>query len=119
MKVGSIRLDVDETSLTSDTIIINTIEVVAPEINYEKSGGNDNFKTILNNVKNSVTSDNTTSKGSPEVKTGKKIIINNFIVRDGKVSLIMPSLGGRSLTASLPDIHLKGLGKGKRGCITF
>jgi len=90
MKVGSIRLDVDETSITSDTIIINTIEVVAPEINYEKASGTDNFKTILNNVKNSITSDNKASKGSSEEKRGKKILIKNFIVRDGEVSLIMP-----------------------------
>jgi len=31
------------------------------------------------------------------------------------VSLVMPSLVGKSLTARLPDIHLKDLGKGKGG----
>ena len=50
MKVGSVYVDVDESSITKDTIIINKVEVVGPEITYEKRGKTDNFKSILNNV---------------------------------------------------------------------
>ncbi len=54
MSVKSIHLNVDEKSLTKDTIIIEKIEVVAPEITYEKIGGTDNFQTIMNNIKKSI-----------------------------------------------------------------
>jgi hypothetical protein len=50
MKVGSILVDVDEKSLTKDTIVIDKIEVIAPAITYEKARGTDNFNAIINNV---------------------------------------------------------------------
>ena len=62
MTVGGIYLDVDEGSLTGDTIIIDKIEVVAPQITYEKKKGTDNFQTILNNVTKSVGSEKPSKK---------------------------------------------------------
>ena len=47
MKVGSVLVNVDEKSLTSNTIVIDRIEVISPEITYEKKGNIDNFNTIL------------------------------------------------------------------------
>ena len=116
MNVGAIYVDVDEKSLAGDTIVIDKIEVVAPEITYEKIRGTDNFKTILNNVKRSVGTDKPAKKGpSGKEGEGRKIIIRNFIVRDGKINLVMAVLGGKSISASLPDIHLKDIGKKKGG----
>jgi hypothetical protein len=116
MKVGSIFVDVDEGSLTSDTIIIDRIEIAKPEITYEKAKGTDNYKSILSNIRNSIGSEKTVSnKQKEEKETGKKMIINDFIVRDGKVTLVMPLLSGKTITAPLPDIHLKDIGKEKGG----
>ena len=115
IKVGSIYVDLDEGSLTGDTIIIDKIEVVRPEITYEKARGTDNFQTILNNVRK------TTGAGEPSKKEpekeggGKKILIRDFIVRDGKVNLAMSMLTNKSISAPLPDIHLKDVGKKKGG----
>jgi hypothetical protein len=124
MKVGSVYVDVDEGSLTKDTIIIKKIEVVGPEITYEKRGKTDNFKSILNNVQKNV------PKGEPAKKEpakkepakegpGKQLIINDFILKNGKVNLAveMPGgvLGDQEIKADLPDIHLKDIGKKKGG----
>lgn len=115
IKVGSVYVDVDEESLTGDTIIIDKIEVVGPEITYEKARGTDNFQTILDNVRR------TTGAGEPSKKEpqkgggGKKILIRDFIARDGKVNLAMSMLTGKSISAPLPDIHLKDVGKKKGG----
>jgi uncharacterized protein involved in outer membrane biogenesis len=115
MKVRSIFAKVDKKSLTGNTIIIDRIEVVGPDITYDKVGGTDNFQTILNNVKQSE------EKGKPsEEKTakpekeegGKKLLIRDFIIREGKVNLAVSTpLGEKTVSASLPDIHLKDLGK--------
>jgi len=117
MSVKSIYVNVDEKSLTGNTIIIDRIEVVAPEITHEKIHGTDNFQTILNNVKKAVGADKATEKPDEKVKKdeGKKILIKNFIVRDGKINLAMSMLGGKTLSASLPDIHLKDVGQEKGG----
>ena len=119
MSVKAIYVDVDEKSITGNPIIIDRIEVVAPEINYEKVRRTDNFKTILNNVKKSArTSKSSTSKEkSSKDGAGKKLVIKNFIVRDGNVNMAMSAQGGPSLSASasLPDIHLKNVGEKSGG----
>lgn len=112
MRVGSIYVDVDEKSLTGDTIVIDKIEVVRPDITYEMIGGTDNFKTILNNVKAS-TGEAKASKGG---RQGKKLLVRNFIVKEGKVNLAVSAVGiGKAVSAPLPDLQLKDLGAGKGG----
>lgn len=117
LSVRSIHVNVDEKSLTKDTIIIDRIEVVAPEITYEKVRGTDNFKAIQNNVNKVVSANKTAKKSGAQGKEdgGKKIIIRNFIVKDGKVNLTMSALGGKTIAANLPDIHLKDVGQKEGG----
>ncbi len=115
MKVGSIYVDVDEGSVTGETIIIDKIEVVGPEITYEKARGTDNFKTIVNNIKESVGTGEPSKKQAQKEAEGKRILIRDFIVRDGKVNLAASILGGKSVSAPLPDIHLKDVGKKQEG----
>jgi hypothetical protein len=116
MSVSSIYVNVDEKSLLGDPIVINKIEVVRPDITYERARGTDNFQTILNNVKGS-TKEAGTSKGEPAKEgKGKKLVIKDLIVKEGKVNLAVP-IGAteKTISASLPDIHLKDLGKEKGG----
>jgi AsmA family len=119
MKVGSVDVDVDEGSLTKDTIIINKIEVLGPEITYEKRGKTDNFQTILANVQKNVPKGESTKKEPAKEGPGKQLIINDLIIKNGKVNLAvaMPGgvLGDQEITTDLPDIHLKDIGKKKGG----
>ena len=50
---------------------------------------------------------------------GKQLIISDFILKNGKVNLAVEMPGGimgdQSISADLPDIHLKDLGKKKGG----
>jgi uncharacterized protein involved in outer membrane biogenesis len=116
MKVGSILVDIDKKSITKDTIIIDRIEVMSPDISYEKIKGGDNFQTIMKNVTSSVGSEKQAAKKQPEKKEGgKKLLIKDFVVKGGKVNLTMSLLGEKSITAPLPDIHLTDIGKKKGG----
>lgn len=115
VKVRSIYAKVDKKSLTGNTIVIDKIEVVGPDITYEKENGTDNFQTILNNVKKNAEegkpSEGKTAKPGKQ-EGGKKLLIKDFIVREGRVNLALSTpLGGKTISASLPDIHLKDLGK--------
>jgi uncharacterized protein involved in outer membrane biogenesis len=111
MKVGSVYVDVDEGSLTGETIIIDKIEVLRPEITYEKQRSTDNFQTILNNLKRTTGEGGPSVKGSDQAVGGKKILIRDFLVRGGKVNLAVSIMVDKAVTASLPDIHLKDVGK--------
>lgn len=44
MKVASVSVNLELTSLLSDTIVIRRLEIVEPDITYEKRGGTDNVK---------------------------------------------------------------------------
>jgi hypothetical protein len=113
MSVGSILVNVDESTLTKDTIIIDTIQVLAPEIVYEKTGTMDNFKAILDNVKkNTKMKDKPAAEKAEKQSEEKKLLVRNFIVKEGKVNLSVAMLGAEeSVSAALPDIHMKDLGK--------
>jgi len=115
VSVGKVHVDVDETSLMGDTIIIDKIEVVAPEIIYEKSLKTDNFKSLLNNVQSSASKEKSAEKKSGGDSSGEKIIIRDFLMRDAKLSLAVTMADVRSVDAEIPDIHLKDLGKKEGG----
>ncbi len=119
MKVGSVFVNVDEGSITSDTIVITKVVVDNPEITYEKRGKTDNFRALLANVQKNMPKGKPSKKEPAKEGRGKQLIINDFIVRNGKVNLAVEMPGGimgdQSISADLPDIHLKDLGKKKGG----
>lgn len=116
MRIGSLYVNVDEKSLTGDTIVIDTIEILEPEITYEKSARTDNFQAIIKNVKQTLGSgqeskqDQTAAQGG-----GKKLLIRNFTLKNGKVNLAMAALPGQNVTATLPDIELQNVGGKQEG----
>src|SRR5574341_303906 len=116
MSVGSIYVGVNEKSLAGDTIIIEKIEVVRPEITYEKSGGTDNFNAILSNVRASTGEAKASKAVSAGEGQGKKLLIRNLVVKEGKVNLAIstPAIA-KTISAPLPDLQLKNLGAGKGG----
>jgi len=99
--VGSILVDVDEKSLMGDTMVIDRVAVVGPEITLEKVRGTDSFQTILKNVKEA-TGQSGSSKKEPvkteEKGTGKSLLIKDFVLKDGKVTLSESVLAGKSVT---------------------
>ena len=117
VQVGSIYVDVDEKSLTGNTIVIDRIEVKKPEINYEKKGKTDNFQSILNNVNKATASKKNTAATSQDQGSDKKLIIHDFILTGGKVNvdLVNYGLGKKTISTPLPDIHLKDIGKKQNG----
>ncbi len=115
MKVKSIFVDVDEKSLMKDPMIIDRIEITRPEITYEKARGTDNFKAIIDNVQRTAAVVESPKEKPKEEGKGKKLLIRDFVVKDGKISLVTAFLGGKSINVALPDIHLKNIGGQKEG----
>jgi hypothetical protein len=116
--VGSVMLDVDEKSLTGETIVIDRIAVENPEISYEKQGRKDNIKDILNNVKQATGGAKSASEASgSDTGSGKKMIIRDFTLTDAKLNLVagIPKLAEKEVSAKLPDIHLTDIGAKEGG----
>ncbi len=110
ISVGNISVDVDEKSLTGDTIIIDKIEVVAPEIIYERALKSDNFQALLKNLQGTAAKEKTAAKKTGEDSGGKKIMIRDFLLKDATLTLATTIMNVKSASAKIPDIHLKDLG---------
>lgn len=119
MNVGSVLVNVDEKSLTGSTILVDRVEVIRPEVTYEKKGKSDNFNTILQNISKTSDAEKGSKKEPEKEGVGKKLIIRNFIVKGGKVNLDVSvyGIGDKQISATLPDIHLKDIGKKKNGAL--
>jgi len=118
MRVDTIRVRVDTDTLTSDTIVIELVEVVSPTLTYEKDGGTDNFKALARNIKQSTISKGGSGEGDAaggDSGPGKKVIIKDFIITNATMNLALTALEGKGVTVPVGDVHLKNLGEDKGG----
>jgi hypothetical protein len=114
LKAPSLTVDLNEASLFGNTIVIEKIELIRPEINYEKTKGTDNFKQLM---KNSNGAESKAGKADKEIKGqgGKRLVIRNFIIRDAELTLALSGRIGHRVSARIQDIHLKNIGEEEGG----
>lgn len=117
-KLGAISLKIDTGTLTGDTIVIKEIVIQAPEVTYELASGGSNLDAIKKNVDafaKKMGGGSSSASTSSDSGGGKKLIIENLYVKGGKVNVSASFLQGKALGSPLPDIHLKDIGKEKKG----
>ncbi len=122
-KLGVVSVDLDVGSVTDDTVIIHEIVIAGPQVTYELGPGGSNIDVIRKNVdsflgvgkKSDGGGGGQPSGAAKSEEGGTKIIIENLIIRDGKVSVSAALLKGKKLSVPLPSIHLKDIGKDKGG----
>ena len=102
-------------SLLSDKVVVKSISLQAPEITFETNLKENNLSRILANMKSSTGGGSETNAKPKEAKAGKKLEVDDFLIRGGKIHITVTALGENSATAKLPDIHLQDLGKGPDG----
>ena len=116
-QLGSISMNIDISSLTSDTIIIKSIVIDKPDVTYEFGDGGSNVDVIGKNVEKAAGG----SGAKQEEKkggSGKKMIVESLVVSNGQVSVSHPLLKGKKIGSALPTIRLKDIGKDKKGGAT-
>jgi uncharacterized protein involved in outer membrane biogenesis len=112
IRVGSAAVGVNPLSVLSDRIVIRSVRVEAPDINFEGNpfSGN-NLNTIMKNVNAATRSGGpatTNATAKTAQKPAKKLEVDDFLITGAKVNF-------NGTTLSLPDIHLTNLGKGTDG----
>ena len=128
MELGGISVKVNIKSLTQDTIVIESVEIDKPVINYEiLSLTQNNLSQLLENIKkNTASAEKAEQK---EVKAqekqtssaekdsgGKKVIIKKLVVRVGEISVAASAAADiTKTTAKLPEITLTNIGEDKKG----
>lgn len=121
--LNKIQVKVDLKSLTSNTIVIESIVVDKPEITYEMlSLTQNNIKEIQNNVENylkkSAKEEPKAEQAKPqeakaasdEEKAGsKKVVIKKLTISNAKLSA---AAMGQEVAVTLPTIEMKNIGEG-------
>jgi uncharacterized protein involved in outer membrane biogenesis len=114
ISVGTASMAVKPMSLLDDKIVIESISLEAPEITYETDLHKSNLKTILANVEEA-TGGQTDAAKPKDAKPAKKLQVNDFLIKGGRIHLSLTVMGGQSATVPLPEIHLTNLGSGPEG----
>jgi hypothetical protein len=123
--LGDIKVALDLSTLQSNTIVIKDVTILQPSVLYEYAGNGGNLETLQKNVQSYAAkfsggkTEPNKSAGDPAQSASKqpekKVIIENLVIRDGKVAATHQALQGRTISANLPTIQLKDIGKDKGG----
>lgn len=108
LKVGEVELVVDPASVVEPVVVVRKIAVMAPDVIYEKGDGGTNFDAIQRNVAAYV------GPSKPQ-EGGKKLIVDEFAVRNAKAEASAAFMGGKTVAVPMPDIVMRNIGKSKGG----
>ena len=112
--LGEISLAIDTDTVASDTLVINKLHIIAPEINYESAKGVSNLDQLQRNVQEALGSNVVPAEDGTTESASKKLIIRDLQITDGKISYSNPLLG-KAVPLALPPIKLKGIGEKSNG----
>ena len=108
--LGEIYFSLDQESLTTDIIVIETLKIVAPEVTMESGRGGSNLDRLQANITQYLgTDDSVASDG----QTAKNIIIRDLVITEGQLHYGL--LGSKTLDVPLPTIHLAHIGEDGQG----
>ena len=114
--VDLIEIEIVPLSLLSDTILIKSIAVLEPDINYEmgfKKGVN--FKRIQKNIDAYLGLEDEEATEEESDDGGLRVIIEDLVVHGGKITVSSPMAGGKGAGISLPTFRLQDIGKEDSG----
>ena len=124
LSLDGITVKVDLKSLTSDTIIIEKVQIDKPVVTYEMlSLTQNNIKQLQENIKHFTDSGKSASADAKEAQPaeetkegGKKVIIKSLTVNNGELQAAA-NIAGNSpdMSVKLPTIQMNNIGAAKNG----
>lgn len=117
--VEQLQIKLDVASLTRDVVHIQRITVLQPQLTYEHATGGSNLDVIQRSVEAYVASHASGDQvpGKTSAAPQKKITIDQFTLLGAKADVSAAVLQGKTMTVSLPDVHINDIGK-KTGGVT-
>lgn len=111
--LGDISFALDTDSLKSDTIIVDSLHIIAPEVTMESGKKRSNLEQIQRNVESYLGSSGST-ESSPQ-QSQQKLIVRDLQINQGQVHYSNVLLGDKTIDIALPNIALKNLGEKEGG----
>jgi uncharacterized protein involved in outer membrane biogenesis len=117
--VGDVSVRVKARSVFSNKLILKSIKVKAPVITWEGGWKENNLTKIEKNLNDyigsSSTAPNSTAPSSAPAKSERKLQVDDLLITGAKLQVNTKLSGGRTLTLTIPEIHLTDLGTGPDG----
>jgi Tfp pilus assembly major pilin PilA len=113
LELGHGFVDLKTSSLLSDTIEIDTLQLDNVHLTIEQKGLTSNLSEILNNLPKA---EKTAEEQPKEEKPGKKLLIKQLDIEGIKVTAKLLPVPGRAdnLTLDLAPIHMENVGSGEK-----
>lgn len=108
-KVDEFTVALDPASITDDVIIVKKISIIAPEVIYEKGADMTNFDAIQKNIADYL------GPSDSEPTPGKKLIVEEFKMRDSQAQATAAFMDGETVTVKLPNLTKRNIGKAEGG----
>ncbi len=112
-ELGRISVAIDTAKSGAEVVVIKEIVINRPKVTYELAGTASNVNAIKKNV--DAYAKQFSSGGAKKGGDGPKLIIDNLYIKGGQVGVSAAFLKGKALSAPLPDVHLKDIGKKEKG----
>jgi uncharacterized protein involved in outer membrane biogenesis len=117
--VDSVSVRVKPGSVFSEKLVVESIQFKAPVITLEGGMTGDNLKKIEKNldeyIGSSSTAANSSAPSSSAAKPERKLQVNDLRITGAKLIVNTKLSAGRTVTLSIPEIHLTDLGTSPEG----
>ncbi|HJV60057.1 MAG TPA: hypothetical protein VJ743_03880 [Albitalea sp.] len=118
LKVGVIEVQLDVRTLADPVVVIKRIVIDSPDLIYEKGDPHTNFEAIQRNIARSLddgAAANSSSTRPSPASPGRKLIVDELVIRHAHARAVAPALLGQGVSATLPDVVLRRLGRAEGG----
>ena len=121
LDLGSVSVDIDNSTLLSDTIVIKEIAIDGLVVTFEKGLRNNNLGALIDQLSAGKEEPEPSGEGEAQTaeKPGKKVVIEKLTISGSRMNFSVTGLaaltGGGSIPIPLPPITLTDLGKEQEG----
>ena len=115
IEAGEVRVAMELRTLLEDTVVLREVTVERPLVTYELGPEGSNLEALRRNVESFAGSGDGRRRDTAGRAAGKRILIEDLYVRDGRVAASAVFLKGKSWRVPLPDMHLRNLSSGEGG----
>ena len=115
LKVGVIEVALDLRTLPDSVVVIKRIVIDAPDVIYEKGETLTNFDALLRNLTQAVGASSSSPTTDTATDGGRRLIVDELVIRNARAQASASALGGRTVSARLPDVVLRDLGRQQGG----
>jgi hypothetical protein len=115
LKVAAIEVALDMRTLADPVVVVRRIVIDAPDVIYEKGDTMTNFDAIQQNIARTTGTPAAGGDKGAQESTARRLIVEELVIRRARAQASAPGLAGRTVSATLPDIVLRNVGRAQGG----